>query len=508
MKLLIIFPNATYWATVSTAVPILVGIAKYKNWQIEYFDTYNYKKTVTEDEKEKTGGFKAGFELKQENKEFNQIVTDLQEKINSYKPDLIAITALSTEYDFLLKFFPQILIPTKTKVVIGGIHTTLKPEQTLNTKLFDIIAFGEGEETFNELLTKIENNESLSNILGTYYYDKEHDIVYRNPKRRLLSADKLWEIQHDFSLFKPEYFLRPFDGKKIMRNEIEISRGCPYHCAYCGNRVLKEFNRGLGKYVKTRPINSSIKQMKELKEKFNINLFVFADECFLSHPFDWIKEFMSEYKKEIDRPYLFMTRSETVTEEKIQMLLSFNIPFQISIGVESGSDRILKDVCDRSCTNEQIMNAFTILNRNRIRTNAFFIVGFPWETREDTFKTINLCRKIKPSVASVSIFQPYPGQKLTSDCIEQNFYDGQHIPGSFTDDSLLNMPEPYLSNKEIKNLWRVFMLYATLPKKYYKDIEKCEFDYANNKDLYNTLIDLRWKKYDWAEKKGDIKLFV
>lgn len=510
MKLLILFPNATDYATVSTAVPILGGIAKSRNWKIEYFETYKYKKYVdTKYKKDEAGGFKPGFDVAHETKDFEQIPIDLQKKITEFQPDILAITALSPEYDFLLTFFPQIIIPENTKVIIGGIQATLLPEKTISTKLFDMVAIGEGEETFNEILQRFEEKGDITNIRGTYFYDKKNNKIFKNEKRFLLPADKLWEIERDYSFYddmNDDYFLRPFDGKKIRKTEIEISRGCPYHCTYCANSALKDFNKGLGRYVKTRPIESSIKQMKKLIDEFGINFFYFADECFLCHPITWIKEYMDQYKLEINLPYIFMSRAENVTEEKINLLMSYDIRFQISIGVESGSDEILKNVCERSCTNDHIIRAFEIINKYKIRSSAFFIVGFPFEKREDTWKTINLCKKIKPSVASVSIFQTYPGVELTRRCIEHGFIEENAHAGLLTSDSLLNMPKPYLSAKEIKNLWRTFMLYATLPDEYYKDIEKCENDFENNKDLYNKLLDIRWKEYDWAEKKGDLKI--
>ena len=518
MKLLILFPNATDYATVSTAVPILGGIAKNRNWQIEYFETYNYKKYIdTKYKKDESGGFKPGFDVEHEIKEFEQITIDLQNKIDEFHPDIIAITALSPEYDFLLTFFPQIIVPDNTKVVIGGIHATLLTDKTVASKLFDLVVMGEGEETFDEILYKIENKCPINNIKGTYFYDKTAEItednwwnaVIKNAKRPLLTTEKLWEVEREFSFYSnhnDDYFLRPFDGKKIRKTEIEISRGCPYHCTYCANSALKNFNRGLGRYVKTRPIESSIKQMKSLIEQFGINFFYFADECFLCHPVKWIKEYMDAYKAEINLPYIFMSRAENVTDEKIELLLSYDIRFQISIGVESGSDEILREVCERSCTNDKVVQAFKIINKHKIRSSAFFIVGFPFEKREDTWKTIELCKRIKPSVASISIFQTYPGVDLTTKCIENGFIkEGAHA-GLLTSDSLLTMPKPYLSAKEIKNLWRTFMLYAALPKKYYKDIEKCEFDFDNNKDLYNKLLELRWNKYDWAEIKHDKKI--
>lgn len=514
MKLLILFPNAVNWAAICTAVPILGGIAKHKKWEVEYFDTYTYQNEILssgEKAREKIAGFKVGpSNILEGNvkKYFEDIAPDLQNKIDEFKPDLIAITALSTEYAFLLKFFDKITYPKNTKVIIGGIHATFRPMQVIKTKLFDLVAIGEGEEIFGELLTKLENKDRIDDILGTYFYNRKTGEIKINDKRFLLPAEKLWEVERDHSFFKSDaYFLRPFDGKQINRYEMEISRGCPYNCTYCANSALKKFNKGLGKYVKVRPIESSINQMKKLMDEFKIGIFSFQDECFLSHPTSWLKEYLDEYKKHINKPYLFMTRAETITEEKIQLLMSYNIPFQASLGVESGSEDILKNVLNRTCTPDKVIEAFKILNKYRIRTSTFFMIGLPFEKREDTFKSINVCKKVKPSVASIAIYQPYPGQELTQTCIDNGFIQEEIIPGTFNSDSILKMPSPpYMSSKDIRNLWKVFMLYAMLPKKYWKDIEKCERDYDNNVELFEKLLKLRWKKYDYAEKKHDIKL--
>jgi radical SAM superfamily enzyme YgiQ (UPF0313 family) len=478
-------------------------------WELDYFDTYIYEKQNDQESaagKAKMGGFKTGFDLHVDFKRVDELVPDLQSRVDGFNPDIIAITCLSPEYNFLIKFFDKIQIPKHTKVVIGGIHTTMAGDEVIDTKMFDLVVLGEGEETFTEILSKVESGESLSLIKGSYFRNRISGEITKNPKRNLLPADKLWDIERDFSFYDESYFLRPFDGKKIKRNDIEISRGCPYHCAYCGNSVLKDFNKGLGKYVKARPIESSINEMKNLVKNYGIDIFAFQDECFLSHPLWWIKEFMDAYKKEINKPYTFMTRAETITEDRIQLLLSYGLPFQTAIGVESGSNRILLDVCERSCTIDKIIRAFGILNKHKIRTNTFFIVGFPFEKRKDTLKSIVLCKKILPSVASVSIFQPYPGQKLTKVCVDNKFIEKDVQPGTFTSDSLLDMPSPYLSKSEITNIWRVFMLYASLPKKHRKDIEKCEKDYENNQDLYKDLMKIRWDDWDLSKIKGDAKL--
>jgi len=496
------------WATISTAVPILSGIAKSRNWDVEYFDTYSYEKgDDSSSDKEKTGGFKPGFSLLKENaKPFSQIALDLQKKIDEFLPDLIAITALSQEYELLMKFFPKINMPQKTKVIIGGIHIILARDEVAETKLFDVVAFSEAEGVFAQLLEKIEKQEDLKGLNGTYIFDKKTQEIINHPKINLLPPEELWKIERDFTFYNDAYFIRPFDGRQIRRYDMETARGCPYNCAYCGNSALKEFNKGLGRFVRTRPINSSMEHMKQMKEKHKIDIFQFMDECFLAHPIAWLREYMDKYKAQVNQPYIFQTRAETISQEKIDLLLGHGLPFQVSIGVESGADHILNGVCDRMCTNAQVLKTFEILNKAKIRTNAFFMIGFPFEKREDVFSTIDLCRAIKPSVSSVAIFQPLPGQKITNLCIEQGFIAGNEPMATFTSRSLLNMPKPYLSSGEIHDLWRTFMLYSVLPKDYYKDIEKCEKDIENNQELFDRLIKLRWEKYDLAKEKGDIKL--
>lgn len=508
MKVLLLFPNAANWATVCTAIPILSGIAQKHKWSVDYFDTYAYEKTRdSTTDKETTGGFKPGFS-KEETKQLphENIIPDLQSKIDKLNPDLLAISCLSQEYEFLTSFLPKINLPGHTKAVIGGIHASLMADDVIKTKMFDLVVIYEGEATFGEILTRMENEDSLRDIQGTYFMDRSTGEIIKNPRRQLLSPEELWAVEADFSFYDDAYFLRPFDGKMIRRYDVDMARGCPYNCNYCGNSALKRLNKGLGMFMKTRPFDSLFSHLKNMLDKYDIDIFQLMDECFLAHPNSWLEEFGERYAAECGKPFIVQTRAETVTEERIKILKSFGAPFQISIGVESGSERILRDICKRTCTKQHIIKAFDILQKYHIRTNAFFMLGLPYETREDIFNTIDLCRRIKPSVSSISIFQPLPGQELTRLCIEKGFITGKEPMATFTSGSLLKMPPPYLSKEEITNLRKTFALYTSLPKEYYPQIEKCEKDYESNKKLFDDLVDLRWKSYDYSATREEIKM--
>ncbi|MBA7679210.1 hypothetical protein ES703_87494 [subsurface metagenome] len=411
-KILFLYPNTANSPNIPNAVAILAGIAKNFSWHMDYFDTYIYEKTRDSmQDRESSGEFKPSESLvSTEFKPSDNLVLDSQNKINTFKPSIIAISCISFEYEFLLTFFPDIHVPKETLVLIGGIHATLKPDEVISTGLFDLVCIGEGEEAFVEILTKFEKGQDLSDIKNVYFRDRNRGTITRNSRRKLLDENELWQTTLDYSLFDESYFSYPFDGKMYRRYSFEVARGCPYDCTYCGNTALKEANKGLGRFVRTRPIESIKENMKKLIHDHGIELFYFEDECFFAHTTSWLKELAEWYGQEIKKPFIFQTRPESVTEEKIEILKQMNVPFfQVSIGIESGSEKILFEVCNRRTKIHKIIESFDLLHKYNIRTCAFFMIGFPYETREDIFKSIRLCRRIKPTVAIVSIFQPMPG---------------------------------------------------------------------------------------------------
>ena len=118
------------------------------------------------------------------------------------------------------------------------------------------------------------------------------------------------------------------------------------------------------------------------------------------------------------------------------------------------------------------------------------MIGFPTETREEVFETINLIRENKPDVSVMSVFYPFKGVPLRQFCIERGYIDGTEKARTFTDMSILkNQP---MSPEEIRNLRRTYRLYTKLPKEYFPKIQLCEKDYENHKELFKELVSLSW----------------
>lgn len=497
-KLLFLYPTSGLTPTVPGSLPILAGIAKEKGWAFRLFDTFRYDKQEadTNRNRESSGEFKYSDCFSNITRQpFSFLVSDLQAEIDDFQPNIIAITLMSVDFSFLATFFPQIALPSGTLIVGGGVHAVLCPEEMSTSGMFDLICIGEGEDVFAELLDRIEHDEQINNIAGTIYNNRHVGIVSHNHKRPLIDSQRLWRTLSDFSMFSDVHFHQPFDGRVLRKAYVECSRGCPYSCFYCGNTALKEAYGRDQNFVRVRSINSIISNMKCLIKENRVEIFSLIDECFLSKPKHWLEEFSKQYAEEIHIPFIIQTRAETVNEERIRLLKKAGSPFlQISIGVESGSERILFHVCNRKTRLESIKKAFTLLHQYHIRSCGLFMIGFPYETRQDAMQTIRLCRELCPTVSHVSIYQPFRGQKLRDVCIREGFITGNEPESTYTNHSILQMPQ--FTAHEIESLRRVFMLYAFLPERYFSLIERCERDWEGNQNLYHTLVALRWNPKD------------
>jgi radical SAM superfamily enzyme YgiQ (UPF0313 family) len=188
-----------------------------------------------------------------------------------------------------------------------------------------------------------------------------------------------------------------------------------------------------------------------------------------------------------------------VDEDKVRLLAAMKIPVQMSLGIESGCPRILHEICKRKTSIEQVKTAFQVLKRYGIRTTAFTMIGFPTETRDEVFQTIQLVRDCEIDISVMSIFFPFDGTPLRKYCLERGFITGKERTISFTDNSVLkNQP---MTPRQVQNLRRVYSLYTRLPQEYFSRIEQCENDPKKHHSDYQHLLHLATTEFykPWKE---------
>jgi len=500
MKVLFINPSRAGQGNIPLNISLLIAILKKYKHEIHLFDmsdyaefdeTQSYEKmffkeaefNIGEVLKDRKNFYKKnsdfllnGLELKQ-----SDYSNDFEKILIGFKPEIIAISCLSVDYKFISEFLEPFKKRYRIPVIFGGIHSVLMPEEVISSPVCDIVCIGEGENCFPKALKTIENKETLESIKGIWF--KKNGKIIKNPFVNLTDLTTL--PFPDFEHFDPTHFYRPFDGKRYKMLNYELSRGCPFNCTYCVNGVLKEKYRGLGRYHRIKKIEQSINELTYLKQKYNFNFVRFWDEDFTSITGDYLEKYADLYKKEIALPFLIYARTDTVTAKKIEILKEMGCK-TFAMGIESGNEFIRRMVMKRRISNRNIIDKFHLVKSYGIRTSAYNMIGFPYETRETVFDTINLNKKVNANSFSVTLLEPYKGTPIRKMCENQGL-DVQQ-------ETAYNRPQfipKDMTKEELQGLFRTFPFYIRFPKERYNEIKEAETD----ERIYRKLREEFSKRY-------------
>jgi len=274
--------------------------------------------------------------------------------------------------------------------VAGGPHPSARPKEALD--YFDYVVIGEGEETLPELLKAIQEGQNVEGVKGIAY--KVGDDVVFTPKRGNVDLDQ-------YPPFRPP-ILSP----------IEISRGCPWGCAYCQTPYL------CGRRMRHRSIPVIAKYAHHYSDlRFTSpNSLAYGSDGV--HPrLDKVEKLLSTLS-EIGKPIYFGTfpsevRPDFVSEEALDLVSRYCANKSLSIGGQSGSNRVLKEI-GRGHGVEEVLRACDLCFEWGIVPKLDLIVGLPMETCEDQKETLNLAQYVveKGGFIRAHYFMPLPGTPL------------------------------------------------------------------------------------------------
>ncbi|MBA7490803.1 2-hydroxyethylphosphonate methyltransferase [subsurface metagenome] len=177
----------------------------------------------------------------------------------------------SASYVFYTARICKEILP-QCKIILGSIHPTILPRETLNEcSDTDVVVIGEGEYTFCELLNYYRDGKpNLEQIQGIGFRRNEEIII--NPRRPFIrDLDNLpMPAYHLFPMQR--YIPQPTIVKKYPTFAILASRGCPYSCSFCNARDVH------GKKVRHKSVGKIIKEIKFLRENYNARGITFQDK--------------------------------------------------------------------------------------------------------------------------------------------------------------------------------------------------------------------------------------
>jgi radical SAM superfamily enzyme YgiQ (UPF0313 family) len=473
MKILFVFPN--YAPIGGGGIPIglsiLISIARQKGHEVALFDTSFTLKTYWYNPFTNLKKSEDDYTYQEERRYFlDELVNAFREYVNNYNPDIICVTANSPTYNIGIKLIEGIEEKNGSLVVFGGIHPTVCPDEVIQHESVDIICLGEGELAFPTLLERLANGEDYTNIQNLWV--KKNGYVKKNEIGQLIQPDSI--PLGDFSLFEEKQFYRIFEGKKVRSLRVEMSRGCVFKCSYCSNKEIQVLLDGKGRYFRHKSVNRGIDELSFYKDYNKLDMLFFKDEVFLLMPKKWMRQFSQEYKSKIKLPFFCQSTAKEINEEKVEMLKDMGC-VAVAIGVEVGNEKFRKEVLKKHVSNEQIKRAVYLLVKENIRVTTYFLIGFPYETRDLIFDTIEFQRELYDlgsCPTHINCFYPFPGAELTVIAEKEGFLRKKLDHRKNTTTSGLDMPQ--LSAKEIEGLYRTYVAYTRVDKWMYPIIELCE----------------------------------
>ena len=326
---------------------------------------------------------------------------ELIQLIQKLNPDLIGISLRSAFVQTAIELTEELRESLLIPILWGGIHPTICPEESI--QYADIICRGEGEFPAHDLLNAMANKKSIHSIANLWV--RKGEEVIKNDLRPLIHLDQL-----PFSDYTEEdkhyIYSHPYNVKVY---SIMTSKGCPFSCTFCCNSILREIYKGKGKYIQRRSIGNLISELLFAKESYQIAEVMFQDDVFINDP-DWLYPFLEEYKRHIRLPFACYLHSQFISETLMKSLKDAGL-YTADLGIQSGSERIRRDLYHRRQTNEEIIRSAALLNP-QIGMAYDIIVDNPFETKEDLIESIDLLLHFpypfRVHLLTLTFFPKYP----------------------------------------------------------------------------------------------------
>ncbi|OGC14602.1 hypothetical protein A3J90_03355 [candidate division WOR-1 bacterium RIFOXYC2_FULL_37_10] len=340
--------------------------------------------------------------------------------ISEISPLFIGISLMSVEYYNARDLTKYLKANFKSIPIIwGGIHPSISPEMCLADA--DYVCVGEGERTILDFANAINNHGCVETINNLCYI--ENNRIKKNmlypPIEDLDNIPSYDHIPVNSFIQNEKGLIIPID-KKVFRKyarykgtfySIMSSRGCPFSCTYCCNNFLSRLYQT--KKVRRRSNKNIIIELeKAVKDNPEIEYINFQDDCFLACGDEYLKEFCKLYKEKVKKPFVVRAIPIYITKNKIKNLKEAGLSW-ISLGLQSGSDRICKDIYKRKSLKADFLKAAKIIKEFNIAAFYDVILDNPFETEEDGLETIQtLIETPKPFYTQFFSLSLYLGTEL------------------------------------------------------------------------------------------------
>jgi anaerobic magnesium-protoporphyrin IX monomethyl ester cyclase len=317
--------------------------------------------------------------------------------IDDFNPDVIGISFKSFERKQALSTAAKIRPWTNAKMIAGGIHPTLMPDEILETGIFDGVVTGDGLGIFADLL------DGYKNLNGTVIKGMRHPDI--NAYNRYFHSRSQIERM-----------------KNTRTATVLTGIGCPYKCTFC--------HSGSNNYF-AYPIESVAGYVSDLMNRYGVTNFHFLDDLFASN----VKR-LAQFRKHLEEKapgFTFSSqvsaRANTFTKAIAEELKKLGIE-TVNFGIETASTKLL-NFLNKQQTSEDCYRAVEICRESGLNCVINLMFGMPAQDEDDYIKTLEYVRRAQPDSVNCFYYTPYPGTALYKYCFENGYLPDSADPERF-----------------------------------------------------------------------------
>lgn len=358
--------------------------------------------------------------------------------------DLVGVTLMTNFFDGAVQITKKLKKSLSVPVIWGGVHPTIRPEESL--RFADMVCIGEGEETMVELAGKMERGVDYSDTANLWLRPngvsngRSNGSIVKNPVRSLktnLDDYPMPDYSFDDHNILFDGHIRPltyeltrtflesctvsaYSNLQKIGYQTMTGRGCPNKCTYCINDTIKNLYGNKG-YLRWRSTDHVINELLWVKTHMPFVGYVsMSDDAFCARGLRSMEEFCGKYKEKIALPFTCLASPLTITEQKMELLVDAGLVY-IQMDVQSGSARVQALFNRQEVTNEKSMAAMRIINRYKDKMyppGYDFILDVPYETDQDKIESLKFVANIpKPYRLKPFSLVLYPETRLYNQAI-------------------------------------------------------------------------------------------
>ena len=358
---------------------------------------------------------------------------ELAKQINNYKPDIVGLTILMDQYADVAPITTKIVKDVSKNIitVLGGVYAMSNPKHAMKDNNLDYVVIGEGEYVFKQL---------VGFYSGVCDLPKRGICFRKNGTNELENRGHAEFIKDLDALPKPAYhlidylsYVNHYNNRKAVDQpaaypyaRMLTSRGCPEKCSFCQVPSLQ------GSYFRSRSPDHVCDEIEWLKKEYGIKSIFWDDDNLLTNT----KRAKALFKRMIERDLALRwvyscTAVFRLDSELIDLMIESGCE-AINIAIESGSERVTRDIVLKPLDFEHAKKMVTYMKKKGLFVAANFIIGFPTETWEEIRKTIDFAEEINVDYAKLFIAIPLRNTEMydlaeKTNSIIKDTYDGESL---------------------------------------------------------------------------------